>query len=455
MQSFDARLLRFLDDPRNVAAAAAAAAVLLVAAVFRKQVLFNVRFMAKSLARNPLRTGITVLATMALVFIVTIILSFFDLLDQVTTERAKDFKAIMTERWQIPSQMPIAYANELCEGAPSRPGDYKVDTANDSMTWGFYGGTIDKAKNTRENLLFFFCMEPGKLLRMMDGLDQITAEERAELDRLTKQMEQDKRCVIIGREKLASINKQVGETITVGSINYKDIDLESKIIGTFPDGRYNQSALMNRDYLQSALDDYERKRGAKHPMAEKSLNLVWVRVPDTNAFQKVAYQVEHSSKFTTPAVKCETASSGVASFLEPYRSLLWGVRWLFIPVVLVIMALVIAIAISIGVRERRTEIAVLKVLGFGPWQVLVLVLGEAMLIGVVGGLVSAGATWLVINQYFGGVKFPIAFFPSFTIPAQAWIWGVLIGGATAFFGSVVPAWSARSVKVAQVFSKTA
>ena len=46
------------------------------------------------------------------------------------------------------------------------------------------------------------------------------------------------------------------------------------------------------------------------------------------------------------------------------------------------MALVIANAISISVRERRTEMAVLKVLGFRPGQILVLVLGEALLIGV-------------------------------------------------------------------------
>ena len=39
-------------------------------------------------------------------------------------------------------------------------------------------------------------------------------------------------------------------------------------------------------------------------------------------------------------------------------------------------------------------------------------------------------------------------------PAQAALWwGPLIGGATAFMGSIVPAWSVRSVKVSEVFSK--
>src|SRR5262249_33691578 len=156
------------------------------------------------------------------------------------------------------------------------------------------------------------------------------------------------------------------------------------------EGRYNQSALMNRDYLNQSLDAYERKTGKKHPMAEKSLNLVWVRVPDTATFGRVADQVQSRGRYTAPAVKCATASAGIASWLERYRGLLRFLRWMFIPAVLAVIALVIATAISISVRERRTEMAVLKVLGFAPGQILALVLGEALLIGVVSGVVSAG-----------------------------------------------------------------
>ena len=42
------------------------------------------------------------------------------------------------------------------------------------------------------------------------------------------------------------------------------------------------------------------------------------------------------------------------------RDILWGVKWLLVPALLVIMTLVMTIAIFINVRERRTEIAVLK-----------------------------------------------------------------------------------------------
>jgi putative ABC transport system permease protein len=116
------------------------------------------------------------------------------------------------------------------------------------------------------------------------------------------------------------------------------------------------------------------------------------------------------------------------------------------------MALVIANAISISVRERRTEMAVLKVLGFSPGQVMALVLGEALMIGILSGVLSAGLTIFLVNSG-GGVKFPIAFFPAFKIPLDAFWWGAAVGGGTALFGSLLPAWSARTVKVSEVFSK--
>ena len=180
-------------------------------------------------------------------------------------------------------------------------------------------------------------------------------------------------------------------------------------------------------------------------MADKSLNLVWLKLPDTETYRRVAEQIETSSQFTSPAVKCETASSGIASFLDAYRDLLWGMRWILVPMVLATMALVIANAISISVRERRTEMAVLKVLGFRPGQIMLLVLSEALLVGAGSGFVSAAGAYVLFNLVIGGVKFPIAFFPAFTIPLDAFWWGPAIGASTALVGSIIPAWSAMRV----------
>src|SRR5262249_15634197 len=159
--------------------------------------------------------------------------------------------------------------------------------------------------------------------------------------------------------------------------------------------------------------------------------------PDKEAFARVARQIETSPYLKDPEVKCETGASGLSSFMEPYSNLLWFVEYVLVPAILLIIALVIANAISISVRERYQEIAVLKVLGFRPWQVQVLVLGEALLVGGLSGLFSAGLTFGVVNGVMNGVRFPIAFFPAFPIPVHAFWWGLAIGCRTAFVGSVM------------------
>jgi putative ABC transport system permease protein len=135
--------------------------------------------------------------------------------------------------------------------------------------------------------------------------------------------------------------------------------------------------------------------------------------------------------------------------------MLWGIKWALVPAILATMSLVIACAISIGVRERQREMAVMKVLGFGPNHILVLILGEALLLGVASGFASAVLTYTIFNWGFGGINFRVAFFPTFPVPIESLRWGVSVGFLTAFLGSIVPAWSARSVKVSEVFSKVA
>ena len=351
--------------------------------------------------------------------------------------------------------MPPSYTHDLEAGAAAKPGDVRPTKA---MSWTFYGGTVTKDKPSRENFIFFFCTKPGVVTSMLPDIDLYTDQQRAQIDEWAKAMEKDYRKVILGQERLDALHKRVGEKITVvNSFNYPGIELEVEIIGALPAGRYGQVGVMNSDYFYHAiLDDYPRQHnGAKHPLADKCLNLVFLRVPSMDAFNKVAEQVEKSPGFTDPAVKVETESSGVAAFLESYKDLLNGVRYLATPAMLLTMVVIIATAISIGVRERRKEIAVLKVLGFGPGRILAMVLVEALLVGALAGFISTGLHYLLLQVGMGGIPFPIAWFAKIPIPMESLAWGPLLGGLCGLVGSLAPAWAASRVKVVDVFAKTA
>jgi putative ABC transport system permease protein len=407
----------------------------------------------KNIRRNPVLSLLTSLGTIVLVLVVTLVWSVLAFLDQATKEKQRNLKAIVTERWQIPSQMPFSYAGSLADGAAREPGDVHP---LDSMTWTFYGGTLDIKNRTFENSVFAFVMEPVKLKTMMDSLDDLPPAEAAEWAKTVERLEQNRQGIIIGKDRLALLNKRVGDRIKLYGINYRGLDFEVEIVGLFPPGRYDMNAAMNREYLLNALDMWPRTHnGQRHPMNDRALNLVWLRVPDSEAFSRVANQIETAPYYSNPSVKCETASSGIANFLDAYRDLLWGMRWLLAPAALVSLSLVMANAIGISVRQRRMELAVMKVLGFRPLQILLLVIGESLLLGVTAGFLSSGLTWLLVNRVYGGIPFPIAFFSKILIADDALWWGPAVGAVAAVAGSLSPAWSACRVKVSEVFAKVA
>jgi putative ABC transport system permease protein len=418
--------------------------------------------MFKSLRRNLLRTSLTYLATFVLVMVVTLVWSVLYYLDALVAEKAKDLKVIVTERWQAFSEMPWSYASELSRGAADANNSSDV-VPEDSMTWQYYIGTMDPTKDAPENSVFLIAMEPAKVLTILDRVFREISPDQGkgkikpawsqvdEFRRAVHALEENRRGVLLGQSRLKMINKRVGERFTLTGSNFKGIDLEFEILGVFPPGPFDQNAVMRRDYLNDALDVYPRTHaGAKHPLADRSLHAVWLQVPDQQAFSQVTGQIERSTAFRNPAVRCQTLSAAIATSLDSFRDMIWAMRWLLTPAILITMALVISNAISLGVRERRMEIAVLKVLGFRPWQVLGLVLGEGVVVGALSGFISVCITYLAVDQALDRWGSAPVY-----VPVIALLWGPILGAICALAGSLPPAASATTVKVANVFSRIA
>jgi putative ABC transport system permease protein len=165
--------------------------VLLVLALLRVLFPKYSSFLFKNVRRNLLRTTLASLAIIVLSLVVTAVWSILVPLDAYLTQKTADIKAIVSERWQVPSQMPYSYATTLERGASSAPNDITIKD-EDSMTWSFYFGTTDPAKMSFENFLWFFVMDPRKVPTMMDELEHI---DPAYIEAMTQKPEG----VIIGK----------------------------------------------------------------------------------------------------------------------------------------------------------------------------------------------------------------------------------------------------------------
>jgi putative ABC transport system permease protein len=414
--------------------------------------------MFRGLRRNMLRTSLTYLAIFVLTLVLCLIYAVLYMIGNATSEKEANFKAIVTHKTTIPSQMPAGYYEQFRHACLNDlpPEMRPANGDKDIMSWSFVLGTTDKVNPRKDTMVFLFALEPDKVMTMMDGLDDLTGDEKDLLERACAAMQANPRAIVMSKSRLKALNLQVGQTIKMHGMNYANLLFEFEIIGELPDGKYEGVSFMNKEYLIKQLNAYERDtvnnpKGEKHPMMDKCVNLIWVRLPTKEAFERLSQIVNDRAKFNTVPIKLETASSGIGTWLGAFKDIFWGIKYILVPAMIGIMSLVVANALSISVRERRTEMAVLKVLGFQPRHVLLLVLGEALLVGFLGGGMSAFLAWKML----GGFKFQIMFFGAFFVPVNALFYGPALGMAVSLAGSIIPALSAKDVKVAEVFARVA
>ena len=73
-----------------------------------------------------------------------------------------------------------------------------------------------------------------------------------------------------------------------------------------------------------------------------------------------------------------------------------------VAILLIDMLVILSNSISISTRERRREMAIFKVLGFQPSYVMAMVIGEAMIVGGIGGALGGVlAVCAVVDQLAG------------------------------------------------------
>jgi putative ABC transport system permease protein len=144
-----------------------------------------------------------------------------------------------------------------------------------------------------------------------------------------------------------------------------------------------------------------------------------------------------------------------------FATVIFVIRLLFL---IISVAILVIAVINIGhnffiqVSERRREIGIMRAVGATESDVQLIVLGEAAVIGVVGGILGIllalgiGTAW---NTYAaaGIPRFP--FKPASWFEFKTWIWGSALGFSTLFciLGGYLPARRAAKMEPAQALAQ--
>jgi putative ABC transport system permease protein len=149
----------------------------------------------------------------------------------------------------------------------------------------------------------------------------------------------------------------------------------------------------------------------------------------------------------------ETKTTTEKGFVEGFAKQVGDIGAIMIAIlvaVLFTMMLVAANTMAQSVRERTSEVGVLKTLGFSNASILMLVLGEAVLITVIGGGLGLAASWLFVQQGdpTGGML------AIFILPTRdVWL-GVGLMVAMGVLAGTMPAIAAMQLKITDALRKS-
>jgi putative ABC transport system permease protein len=125
-------------------------------------------------------------------------------------------------------------------------------------------------------------------------------------------------------------------------------------------------------------------------------------------------------------------------------------------IILLIMALILGNTIAMGVRERTTEYGVLRALGFEPGHIRLFIVGEAVTLSLVGGLLGLLLAIPVVNVMGAYLEQDMgAFFPVFQMTPLMAVAAVLITLVLGALASLIPAVRAGQMPVTDALRRIA
>jgi putative ABC transport system permease protein len=255
----------------------------------------------------------------------------------------------------------------------------------------------------------------------------------------------DRRGAIVGKRLADKFGWTIGSTFQLTSfIPYYQIGrpFDFMVRGIFvPDrARYpgvnEMQTFFHFDYLNEAT---ERRRG---------VGMYMVQLDDSSRAAAVAKAIDDGFENSDVQTKTESEAAFLQAFSELAGNLVLLLNGIGLAVAFTIL-LVTANTMSMAVRERRTEIAVLKTLGFSSGKVMGLILVEALALAGTAGALGVGLAALFITR-MGRIPFVGAVlgqFPPLRLPSELMVAMMGVAVALGLAAGFVPAWGAYRARI--------
>ena len=324
-------------------------------------------YVLKHLKRNWIRTASTLAGLVLCIFLICVLQTVLDAIRQTTAD-ADPSRLITRHAVSVNFRLPLSY----------KPRIQAIPGVRTVAIWTWFGGVYRDIKDFFPN----FAVESEDYFRMYP-------EYRIPPDQYQEYLH-DVQGLVIGSDVAAKYGFKIGDQIQMESIQplYRargPLKFNVRAIYTADPARASRvnlgMAFFHFKYLYETIKD---SAGSYAGAGTYNIHIA-------NPSQAAAVMRAIDANFENSDVQTKTETEG--AFLAEFTNLIGNLTSLLNTVgmaVVFAILLVTANTMSMAVRERRTEIAVLKTLGFSGGLVMTLVIVEALALGTIGGLVGIG-----------------------------------------------------------------
>lgn len=369
----------------------------------------------RNLFRRSGRTILTMIATMLAVFIFCVLHTFIVAWNSGANDAAVD-RIATRHKVSITMQLPKHYIDDLRQVPGIK-----------ASTWANWFG----AKDPRERVPFFagFAVDHNTWFDVQDDMkvapDQLAAWKATPNG------------VILGDQLAKALEVQVGSRLVITSNIYPG-DWEFTVSGIYTAARktVDRNTLVFRwDFLNN---------DPRSAYSKEKLGWMVSRITDSAHSTEIARQIDARFDAQDDQTLTMSERAFALSFVGGFASVLGALKWMSL-VILLIMGLILANTMAMSVRERTHEYGVLRAIGFPPGHILGFIVGESLLVALLGGLIGVVVVWLVINHAIGPAMaenmagvFQNFFTPGWVLATAlgaAAVVGLIAGGVPAYFAS--------------------
>jgi putative ABC transport system permease protein len=325
----------------------------------------------KNLFRRKLR-AILMMVSILIGFAIFGVLASFERAFNAGQDRATPDRLVVINKISFTQPLPISYFNRVAA----------IDGVAQITHFSWFGGYYQEPRN----FLVALAVDPENWMKLRDSDYVFSPEVRAAFIR-------ERTGVLVGARMMEKWGWKVGDHIPISSNIWSQKNgshaWDFIIVGSFT-ARIPQAdtnvMLMGYDYFN------ETRSFGKDLISWLSL-----RTTSVAANERVTNAID--GMFANSPY--ETTTDSEKAFNKAFAAQLGNIALI---VELVVGAAFVTILMIVGntmvmtVRERTSEIGVLKTLGFSGAHILRLVLGESILLALLGGLPGLGVALLLITK---------------------------------------------------------